>query len=63
MSDSGRSRTTSAERNKAYKMNNPKKVGVLAGATKIHELIFEIDGQIKKKNLPNEISYQQVWSS
>ena len=37
----------------------PKKVGTLVGATKIHELVFESD-KIKKKNLPNESSYQPV---
>ena len=37
----------------------PKKVGSLVGATKIHELVFESD-KIKKKNLPNESSYQPV---
>ena len=37
----------------------PKKVGSLVGATKIHELVFEY-GKIKKKNLPNESSYQPV---
>ena len=39
----------------------PRKVGQLTGATKIHELVFESNGQIKKKNLPNELVYQQVW--
>ena len=37
----------------------PKKVGSLVGATNIHELVFESD-KIKKKNLPNESSYQPV---
>ena len=37
----------------------PKKVGSLVGATKIHELVFGY-GKIKKKNLPNESSYQPV---
>ena len=38
----------------------PKKIGQLPGATKIHELVFEIDGRILKKNLPDENSYKQV---
>ena len=29
------------------------KIGALVGATKIHELVFESDGQIKMKKLPN----------
>ena len=37
----------------------PKKIGALVGATKIHEIVFESD-KIKKKNLPNECSYQPV---
>ena len=37
----------------------PKKIGQLVGATKVHELVFEGD-KIKKKNLPNECSYQPV---
>ena len=38
----------------------PKKIGPLVGAGKIHELVFESDGKIKKKNLPNEAFYQSV---
>ena len=38
----------------------PKKIEQLPGATKIHELVFEIDGRILKKNLPDENSYKQV---
>ena len=38
----------------------PPKVGALVGATKIHELVFEPNGQIKKKNLPNEAFYKPV---
>ena len=37
----------------------PKKIGQLVGATKIHEIVFEGD-KIKKKNMPNECSYQPV---
>ena len=37
----------------------PKKIGQLVGATKIHEIVFEGD-KIKKKNIPNECSYQPV---
>ena len=35
----------------------PRKVGQLSGAAMIHELVFEMDGKIKKKN---EQLYQQV---
>ena len=38
----------------------PKKIGPLVGAAKIHELVFESDRKIKKKNLPNEAFYQSV---
>ena len=38
----------------------PKKIGQMPGASKIHELVFEIDGRILKKNLPDENSYKQV---
>jgi hypothetical protein len=38
----------------------PPKVGALVGATKIHELVFETNGKIKKKNLPNEAFYKPV---
>ena len=37
----------------------PKKIGQLVGATKIHEIVFEGD-KIKKKNMPNDCSYQPV---
>ena len=36
------------------------KVGVLIGATKIHEIVFECDGKMRQKNLPNETSYRPV---
>ena len=38
----------------------PSKIGALVGATKIHELVFESDGQIKMKKLPNEAFYKQI---
>ena len=38
----------------------PKKIGPLVGAAKIHELVFESDRRIKKKNLPNEAFYHSV---
>ena len=38
----------------------PKKIGPLVGAAKIHELVFESDGKITKKNFPNEAFYQSV---
>ena len=38
----------------------PKKIGPLFCAAKIHELVFESDRKIKKKNLPNEAFYQSV---
>ena len=37
----------------------PKKIGQLVGATKTHEIVFEGE-RIKKKNLPNECSYQPM---
>ena len=66
--------TTEDRRRQKYRKNNPKlvqlsnlnqkllpkKIGQLPGATKIHELVFEIDGRILKKNLPDENSYKQV---
>ena len=36
----------------------PNKVGVLKGATEIHELLFEPNGKIKMKKLPNETLYK-----
>ena len=42
------------------KKSMPQKVGALVGATRIHELSFEPDGTIKKKDLPNEVFYKQV---
>ena len=38
----------------------PTKVGALVGATKVHELVFEPDGKIKKKNMPNEAFYKPL---
>ena len=38
----------------------PNKVGVLKGATEIHELLFEPNGKIKMKKLPNETLYKPV---
>ena len=38
----------------------PKKIGQLVGAREIHELVFDVDGKIKKKNLPDEAYYQPV---
>ena len=45
---------------KNVKENMPKKIGPLVGATKVHELLFEINGNIKKKNLPSDIFYKPV---
>ena len=45
---------------KNVKENMPEKVGPLVGATKVHELLFEINGNIKKKNLPSDIFYKPV---
>ena len=42
------------------KKSMPEKIGALLGATRLHELLFETDGKIKKKDLPNEIFYKQV---
>ena len=43
----------------------PKKIGPLVGAAKIHELVFESDRKIKKKNLPKRgilpVSEDQDW--
>ena len=38
----------------------PNKIGPLVSAAKIHELVFESDGKITKKNFPNEAFYQSV---
>ena len=38
----------------------PEKVGALKGATEIHELVFEADGKIKMKKMPNEAFYNSV---
>ena len=38
----------------------PNKIGPLVSAAKIHELVFESDGKITKKNLPNKAFYQSV---
>ena len=38
----------------------PKKVSALVGATKLHVLQFEIDGKIKKKNLPTDPFFKAV---
>ena len=38
----------------------PSMIGALVGATNIQELVFESDGQIKMKKLPNEAFYKQV---
>ena len=38
----------------------PSKIGALVGATKIHDLMFESDGPIKMKKLPNEVFYQHI---
>ena len=35
------------------------KIGQLTGATKLHMLVFE-EGNIKKKDLPNEISWKPI---
>ena len=40
--------------------NNLPKLGPLVGALKIHEIVLTPEGVIKKKNLPNEISYTIV---
>ena len=36
------------------------KVGQLTGAQKIHELVFESDGKMWQKNLPNETFYKPL---
>ena len=36
------------------------KIGTLVGATEIHELLFEPNGKIMKKNLPSEAFYKPV---
>ena len=36
------------------------KVGQLVGATKIHEIVFDCDGKMKTKNLPNERAYRPL---
>ena len=41
----------------------PKKIGQLPGATKIHELVFEIDGRILKKNFLMKIRTSRFSSS
>lgn len=38
----------------------PNKIGPLVSAANIHELVFESDGKITKKNFPNEGFYQSV---
>ena len=38
----------------------PEKIGALVGATKLHELLFEPDGKIIKKNIPTEAFYKAV---
>ena len=38
----------------------PNKIGVLKGATLIHELLFEPNGQIKMNKMPNEALYKPV---
>ena len=45
---------------KNVKENMPKKIGPLVGAKKVHELLFEINVNIKKKNLPSDIFYKPV---
>ena len=42
------------------KESMPAKVGTLKKATQIHELVFESDGKIKMKFMPNERNYNQV---
>ena len=36
------------------------KVGQLVGATKIHEIVFDCDGKVMAKNLPNERAYRPL---
>ena len=42
------------------KKSLPNKIGPLVSAANIHELVFESDGKITKKNLPNKAFYQSV---
>ena len=36
------------------------KVGQLVGATKVHMIVFDVDGKMKQKNLPNENNFKSV---
>ena len=36
------------------------KVGPLVGATKVHMIVFDMDGKMKQKNLPNEVNFKSV---
>ena len=38
----------------------PKKISSLVGAMKLHLLVFESDGKIKKKNLPTDPYFKAV---